>query len=95
MIKKLIVFDLDGTLAASKAAIDKEMSELLNKLLSIKKVALISGGDWTQFQKQVIGHLSKDSNFSHLFVLPTCLTINTGKPEPLVIHIGLLEPLSG
>ena len=28
-MKKLIVFDLDGTLAESKAALDDEMAELL------------------------------------------------------------------
>lgn len=73
-MKKLIVFDLDGTLAESKSAIDKEMADLLEKLLSFKKVALISGGDWSQFQKQVIAHLPQESNFSDLYVLPTCGT---------------------
>ena len=31
-MKKLIVFDLDGTLAESKASIDAEMAELLSAL---------------------------------------------------------------
>jgi phosphomannomutase len=48
-MKKLIVFDLDGTLAASKASLDAEMSELLHRLLGILKVAVISGGGWPQF----------------------------------------------
>jgi len=51
-MKKLIVFDLDGTLAESKSALDSEMSALLHDLLGIVKVAVISGGDWLQFEKQ-------------------------------------------
>ena len=38
-MKKLIVFDLDGTLAESKSAVDPEMSGLLHELLGIAKVA--------------------------------------------------------
>ncbi|MGA2594797.1 MAG: HAD family hydrolase, partial [Bryobacteraceae bacterium] len=34
-MKKLIVFDLDGTLAESKASLDSEMSALLHNLLGI------------------------------------------------------------
>ncbi|MDB2497399.1 hypothetical protein N9X25_09665 [Verrucomicrobiales bacterium] len=50
-MKKLIVFDLDGTLAESKSPLDEEMAALLCLLLSLIKVAIISGGDWTQFKK--------------------------------------------
>jgi len=45
VVKKLIVFDLDGTLADSKSALDAEMSALLHDLLGIVQVAVISGGD--------------------------------------------------
>ena len=48
-MKKLIVFDLDGTLAESKSSVDSEMSALLYDLLAVVKVAVISGGDWPQF----------------------------------------------
>jgi hydroxymethylpyrimidine pyrophosphatase-like HAD family hydrolase len=48
-MKKLIVFDLDGTLAESKSSLDTEMSTLLHNLIRIVKVAVISGGDWPQF----------------------------------------------
>jgi FMN phosphatase YigB (HAD superfamily) len=34
-VKKLIVFDLDGTLAGSKSPLDSEMSELLHDLFLI------------------------------------------------------------
>jgi hypothetical protein len=73
-MKKLVVFDLDGTLAASKSSLDAEMAALMNKLLSIVKVAVISGGDWSQFQKQVLSHLASDERLQNLSLLPTCGT---------------------
>ena len=73
-MKKLIVFDLDGTLAESKASLDDEMSRLLHDLLGIVKAAVISGGDWAQFEKQVLSHLPKDASLMNLSILPTCGT---------------------
>ena len=73
-MKKLIVFDLDGTLAESKSSLDAEMSRLLNDLLGIVKVAVISGGDWPQFEKQVLSHLPHDESLVNLSLLPTCGT---------------------
>jgi phosphomannomutase len=70
-MKKLIVFDLDGTLAKSKSALDDEMAGLLRDLLAVVRVAIISGGDLPQFQKQVIERLPADSNFANLSILPT------------------------
>jgi len=73
-MKKLIVFDLDGTLAESKSSVDAEMSRLLHDLLGILKVAVISGGDWPQFEKQVLSHLPHDKSLVNLSILPTCGT---------------------
>jgi phosphomannomutase len=73
-MKKLIVFDLDGTLASSKSPLDDEMAYLLDKLLKAVKVAVISGGDWSQFQKQVLSHLGTGDGLTHLSLLPTCGT---------------------
>jgi hypothetical protein len=73
-MKKLIVFDLDGTLAKSKAALDDEMSSLLGALLRVAKVAIISGGDFPQFQTQVVDHLPTGSDLAGLSLLPTCGT---------------------
>jgi HAD superfamily hydrolase (TIGR01484 family) len=73
-MKKLIVFDLDGTLAKSKSPLDAEMSILLHKLLGTAKVAVISGGDWPQFEKQVLSNLPQDARLKDLTLLPTCGT---------------------
>jgi phosphomannomutase len=73
-MKKLIVFDLDGTLAESKSPIDAEMSRLLHGLLAVVKVAVISGGDWPQFETQVLSHLPQDGRLVSLSILPTCGT---------------------
>jgi phosphomannomutase len=73
-VKKLLIFDLDGTLAASKSAIDDEMAGHLSNLLRVAQVAIISGGDWPQFEKQVLDHLLKKQSPKKLFILPTCGT---------------------
>lgn len=73
-MRKLIVFDLDGTLAESKSPIDAEMSSLLINLLAIVKVCVISGGDWPQFEKQLLPSLPQDGALANLFLLPTCGT---------------------
>ena len=73
-MKKLVAFELDGTLAPSKSPIDAEMAALIDKLLSIIKVAIISGGEWEQFQKQVLAHLAGDERLKNLSLLPTCGT---------------------
>ena len=73
-MKQLIVFDLDGTLAESKSPIDAEMATLLHDLASCVKVSIISGGDWPQFDKQVVSKLPKDTFFANLSLLPTCGT---------------------
>ena len=73
-MKQLIVFDLDGTLAKSKSPLDDEMATLLCRLLDVVRVAIISGGDLPQFQKQVIARLPEGSNLQWLSLLPTCGT---------------------
>jgi len=73
-MKELIVFDLDGTIAESKSSLDDEMSTLLRDLLSIVKVAVISGGNWPQFEKQLVSNLPRDANLGNLSLLPTCGT---------------------
>ena len=73
-MKKLIVFDLDGTLAPSKSSLAPETAGLLRDLLGIIKVAVISGGAWAQFEKQLLSDLPKNSCLANLSLLPTCGT---------------------
>jgi phosphomannomutase len=73
-MKRLIVFDLDGTLAETKSSLDSEMSELLHDLLAVVKVAVISGGGWPQFEKQLLSNLPRDERLENLSLLPTCGT---------------------
>ncbi|MDO8594040.1 MAG: HAD-IIB family hydrolase [bacterium] len=68
---KLIIFDLDGTLAESKQPLDGEMAMFVSKLLAITKVAVISGGALPQFLKQVVAQLPSDANLVNLYLLPT------------------------
>lgn len=70
--KKLIVFDLDKTLSESKQPVDEEMAELLRGLLELKKVSVISGGSFAQFQKQFLPQLAGGEHLRQLFLFPTC-----------------------
>ena len=73
-MKKLIVFDLDGTLAPSKSSLAPHTAGLLRDLMAIIKVAVISGGAWTQFEKQLLTDLPQGSLLANLSLLPTCGT---------------------
>jgi HAD superfamily hydrolase (TIGR01484 family) len=71
--KELIVFDLDGTLAPSKSVMDEEMTDLLEELLSKKRVAVIGGGKYALFKMQLIAALKKSPKelLENLFLFPT------------------------
>ncbi len=67
----LIIFDLDGTLTPSKSPLELEIAELLVKLLLIKKVAVISGCHYAQFQTQFLSKFPTSSDsFTNLLLLP-------------------------
>lgn len=70
-MKQLIAFDLDGTLAESKQPLDRAMGEALADLLDVVDVAVISGGDWPQFEKQVASRLPARANVARLWLMPT------------------------
>ena len=70
-MKKLVAFDLDGTLALSKQPLDEDMASRLADLLDVCLVDIISGGDWPQFEKQVVSRLPERAKLEHLFIQPT------------------------
>ena len=70
--KNIIIFDLDGTLVESKTKLDKEMSFLLCNLLKKKIIAIIGGGDYSQFKNQFIDNFNCSKKlFRNLYILPT------------------------
>ncbi len=75
MLKKLIAFDLDDTLAVTKSPITDKMAELLVKLLETHEVCVISGGRFEQFKLQVIDNLEANHlSLRKLHLMPTCGT---------------------
>ncbi|MBI4160192.1 HAD-IIB family hydrolase [Candidatus Wolfebacteria bacterium] len=70
--KKVIIFDLDGTLTRSKADMTPETSVLLSRLLKQKRVAVIGGGRYELFKRQLIDQLNTDAlQLKNLFLFPT------------------------
>lgn len=74
-MKKVIVFDLDGTLAPSKSALPDAMGMQLAELLRHKQVCVISGGKFEQFVKQLLSNLKVETKYlENLHIMPTCGT---------------------
>ncbi|WP_368496948.1 HAD-IIB family hydrolase [Herbiconiux sp. A18JL235] len=73
---RLVAFDLDDTLAPSKAPLDPRMAELLVRLLDAVPVCVISGGQFGQFQSQLVANLPEAAgqNLERLHLMPTCGT---------------------
>lgn len=75
MAKKVIAFDLDGTLAPSKSALPDRMGILIRELLQKYEVCVISGGQFAQFNTQLLGHLTATpEELKKLHIMPTCGT---------------------
>ncbi len=70
--KKLIAFDVDGTLTQPKGLIDEEMTTLLKELLKIRKMAIITGEAFINIENQILTklNLTKDHG-QNLTLLPT------------------------
>ena len=74
-MKKLIAFDLDGTLAPSKSALPDRVAEVMGRLLNEFQVCVISGGKFEQFHTQLLNNLHVDNDkLSKLHLMPTCGT---------------------
>ena len=70
-MKQLVAFDLDGTLAESKQPLGEPMGEAIADLLTVAHIAVISGGDWPQFDKQVASRLPERADRARLWLMPT------------------------
>lgn len=74
-MKKIIAFDLDGTLAPSKTALPDAMGAQMSQLLEHKIVCVISGGKFAQFEKQFLYNLKVEPELlKNLHLMPTCGT---------------------
>lgn len=72
MKKKLIAFDLDGTLAPSKSHFHSRMVSLFDRLLAKYEVCVISGAKYDLFQQQFLTQItSEDASLRRLHLMPT------------------------
>jgi phosphomannomutase len=73
---RLVAFDLDDTLAPSKSPLDPRMAALLLELLDVVEVCVISGGQFGQFQMQLVDRLTgaDPAALARLHLMPTCGT---------------------
>jgi hydroxymethylpyrimidine pyrophosphatase-like HAD family hydrolase len=67
----LVGFDLGGTLAESKQPLSDAMGEAMVNLLAVVHVAIISSGDWPQFETQIVHRLPPEADLSKLWLMPT------------------------
>jgi phosphomannomutase len=75
MKRKVIAFDLDGTLAPSKSQLPDKMAGLLPQLLDLYHVCVISGGKFGQFETQLLDNLkASPEQLKKLHLMPTCGT---------------------
>lgn len=83
---KVIVCDLDGTLAPSKSNLESDMAEVICKVLETNRFAVISGASYTQYQKQFLSGLSCVGDvLKNLYIFPTngssCYVYNSQDKE--------------
>ncbi|WP_243063491.1 HAD-IIB family hydrolase [Humibacter sp. RRB41] len=73
---RLVAFDLDDTLAASKSPLDAAMAQRIIALLDVVPVCIISGGQFGQFSAQVVERLTDATPqaLERLHLMPTCGT---------------------
>lgn len=71
-MKKLIAFDLDGTLAPSKSHFDPRMVALFDRLLAKYHVCVISGAKYELFQRQFLTQITTEpDSLERLHLMPT------------------------
>lgn len=84
---RAVAFDLDGTLAASKSPLTREMGALVAQLAAKMPVAVMSGGSYAQFEKQFLAGMPPGVDLSNLYLFPTsaaqCLAWREGSWQHL------------
>ncbi|MDD5318654.1 MAG: HAD-IIB family hydrolase, partial [Candidatus Pacebacteria bacterium] len=108
LAKKIVAFDLDGTLTESKQPLSREMADLLSQLALQVKIGVISGGSFDQFKKQFLPAFSQPAIFSQFSLLPTSgdqqyeyapatneWRLTSSQIFPTEIKVKVLEALKG
>ncbi|MDB5224433.1 MAG: family hydrolase [Candidatus Adlerbacteria bacterium] len=89
MKPKVIIFDLDGTLAESKQRVSAEVGDLLSQLLQKHMVAIMSGATFGQFETQLLPSIS-DAPLEHLYLFAVnggqCFVYKNGTWNPQYDH---------
>ncbi len=87
---RVVVFDLDGTLAESKQPMTAAMGDALGRLLKKIPVAIMSGGGWHQFEKQFFPALPPGTPEDRLYIFPAgasaCYVHRQGQWHPQYDH---------
>ncbi|MDP9805638.1 HAD superfamily hydrolase (TIGR01484 family) [Trueperella bonasi] len=91
MVRALLAFDLDDTLAPSKSPLPARMAATLRDLLELHDVCVISGGNFEQFNRQLLGGLKATAEqLARLHLMPTCgtryLRFNDGDWVPVYVR---------
>lgn len=78
-LPRLIAFDLDDTLAPSKSPAPERILTAIKGLLERTSIAVISGGNFEQFESQLVSRLDAhaeldEAELERLHLLPTCGT---------------------
>ena len=86
MNDKVIICDLDGTLAKSKSVLGKDMADIIIRILEKNRFVVVSGGSYLQFQKQFLSQLIlNNDSLKNLYLFPTngssCYVYNNGQFE--------------
>lgn len=88
---RAIMTDLDGTLAESKARVSDSMGIAIAAVLEHMPFAVISGGAYEQFQKQLLTALPETANLKNLYLFPTsgsrCYTYQNGEWQTVYEHL--------
>jgi HAD superfamily hydrolase (TIGR01484 family) len=70
-LPRIVIFDMDGTLAESKQRMTASMAELLAELLARTKIAIMSGGGFSQFEQQFLASFAPGTPFDNHSLFPT------------------------
>jgi len=88
-LSKVLVFDLDGTLAESKQPIPNTIVRMLTKLTQLYRVAILTGGTIKQVKSQVLDQLPDNTPIS---VYACCgTTYQLPNKEPVTIPIPIRD----